>query len=423
MTDRFVPDYRIELDGEPISAALRASISDVSLTSALKGADRVEFSVANQYLQWTDNNLFRNGTSVKLHLGYNGEGFEQMFVGEIVSTQASFPASGQPTLTIAAQDRMERMRGQVRSTWYAVPIPMIGTVAVPDAAVASLISLENGFLPIMDPFGAILSVLLDGASVAVAIGDTHALQKLVRKQQGESDLDFAAKIAAENGWEMFVEHSGDTGGYKLRFLSPEGELAPVRTYHYGSSLVDWSPRITSVGVIASVTAYLRVSAIKTVFEVTAGYDWDSAALELSIRPSIFGVLPPSEGTRIAGDNEKYLILSENLTVVTAPRRILNKLISSLNQRITGTGTVVGDPSLIAGKVVQMEGLGEEFGGRYRITTATHSFGGGGYSTNFEARKEIWFGSIPAPDQGAFAIKVPFAEVSAGTDGLSAGVGG
>ena len=411
MNERFAPDFHLELDGDPIPAGLRAAISNVSLTSALEGADRVEFEVANQYLQWTDHELLNNGVSVKLDLGYQPDGFEQMFVGEIVSIQASFPSSGQPTLTVAAHDRMEAMRERVRTTWYAIPIPTVGQIPVPDIAIASLVSIENGFLPILDPVGAALSIILYGASLAVALGDTHEMQQLVRRQDGESDLEFLKMIAAENGWEMLVDHTGATGGYKLRFMSPAAEIEPVRHYHYGSSLVDWSPRITSVGVLASVTAYLRVSAIKTVFEVTVGYNWDDAALEISIMPTIFGQVPgttPGE----PGD-ERFLLLTDNLTAVTAPRRILSKLLPSLNRRVTGSGTVIGEPALVAGKVVQLEGLGAEFGGRYRITTATHTIGSGGYTTNFEARKEIWFGSIPALDQGAVALEVPFADVSVG----------
>ncbi len=47
-------------------------------------------------------------------------------------------------------------------------------------------------------------------------------------------------------------------------------------------------------------------------------------------------------------------------------------------------------------MVNLEGLGAQFGGLYRITSATHTIDGGGYKTSFQARKEVWFGSIPAP---------------------------
>lgn len=418
MTDRFSPDYRLELDGEPISSALRASITSVSHTTALEGADRVEIGIANHHLRWTDDPLLGPGTPVRLSLGYNPGEFEQMFVGEVVSSQATFPADGNPTLTVAAHDRFERLREAVKTRWFAVPLPLIGNTPVPDPAIAALISFENGFVPIFDPVGAAISVLLYGASILVAAGDKDEIQKVVRRQEGESDLEFLQVVARENGWEMFVDHSGDLGGHKLRFMSPMDKLDPVRTYAYGGSLLDWSPRITTVGVIASVTGFLRVPAIKTVFEVTVGFDWDRASLDISVRPAIGGQLPQPPDDRArrrpGGDKETNLVLRQNLSLVSAPRRIISELIPKLNNRVTGSGSVVGDTALKAGEVVQLEGLGREFGGRYRITSATHTVDASGYRTSFEARKEVWFGSIPLADQGAFEVRVPFAEVGGST---------
>jgi hypothetical protein len=39
-------------------------------------------------------------------------------------------------------------------------------------------------------------------------------------------------------------------------------------------------------------------------------------------------------------------------------------------------------------MVRIEGLGPDFSGDYRITSATHSIDTGGYRTSFEARREI-----------------------------------
>jgi len=59
-------------------------------------------------------------------------------------------------------------------------------------------------------------------------------------------------------------------------------------------------------------------------------------------------------------------------------------------------------------VLRIEGVGEQFGGLYRVTSATHTIDQSGYRTQFETRKEIWFGSIPASEQGAVRVNVPFA---------------
>ena len=46
---------------------------------------------------------------------------EQMFVGEIVAQNASFPSGGGPALMIVAQDRRQRMQEGTKTRWFAIP--------------------------------------------------------------------------------------------------------------------------------------------------------------------------------------------------------------------------------------------------------------------------------------------------------------
>ena len=55
-------------------------------------------------------------------------------------------------------------------------------------------------------------------------------------------------------------------------------------------------------------------------------------------------------------------------------------------------------------MLRIEGVGKQFGGLYRVTSATHAIDGGGYQTSFELRKEVWFGSIPLLEQGAVSVE-------------------
>ena len=66
---------------------------------------------------------------------------------------------------------------------------------------------------------------------------------------------------------------------------------------------------------------------------------------------------------------------------------------------------MGNNKILPGTVLQFEGLGREFGGLYRVTSATHTIDSGGYKTQFEVRKEIWFGSIPLNEQGAVPVGI------------------
>ena len=123
------------------------------------------------------------------------------------------------------------------------------------------------------------------------------------------------------------------------------------------------------------------------FTIALNWDYDRAMFKLSITPGgqLGELLAPGKVTTI-----------KPTSYATAPRKILTELLPKLNNRLTGSGSTVGDPRIKASRVVNLEGLGDQFGGLYRITSATHTIDGGGYRTSFQARKEVWFGSIPLP---------------------------
>ena len=107
------------------------------------------------------------------------------------------------------------------------------------------------------------------AQVAVSRNDPDAMQKIIRKQVGESDYDFLRHIALENGWEMLVDHSGPLGGHQLRFLSLAEHLMPDLTLKYGQSLIDFTPRLSKVGQVVGVSARIWQSDLKIDLSVTA----------------------------------------------------------------------------------------------------------------------------------------------------------
>jgi phage protein D len=396
---RYAPEFRITIDGAPVPAALRASIVSASLQTGLEGVDRLELSLANENLRWLDHPLLRLDRRIAFSLGYAPDQPEQMFVGEIVGNSASFPASGTPSLTVTALDRRHRMQRGNRSRWFAISIPDYGHLPIPDDAIATLVAAEHGMVALADPIAAALGVLLGGVQIAIALDDPDGGQKVIRQQQGENNLDFLAHIARENGWEMLMDHGGPAGGFQLRFFSPADRLAPDLTLRWGRDLAEFTPRVTNVGQVAGVSLPIWIPSIKMEFSVSVGWDWDRQSLDISISPGLG--IPVSTGE----EDEQYTLLGKPATLTDAPRTILEELLPRLNRRLTATGSIVGDARLRAGGVIAVEGVGERFGGLYRTTQVTHSIDSNGWRSSFEARKEIWFGSIPLPEQGAVPVRV------------------
>jgi hypothetical protein len=387
---QFAPDFAIRSGGQPIPAELRGSIESVRCHTGYEGLDEVELTIANDSLRWLDNPQFALDTPLTLSLGYAPSPLTQVFDGEVVARGASFPSGGAPKFTVTAHDRRHHMQDGNKVRWFAIPLPCPGNLPLPDVATTSIVTLENFMVSIFDPVGAALSVLLGGLDTYVAVTDPDSAQKVIRKQANESDYAFITRIAAENGWDVRVEHDGPLGGHLLRFSSSLDHLSPDFTYGYGSSLIEFSPRLSKVGQIASVAGFVWVSAIKMNFVVSLGFDWDRMALTLGISP----------GVSLLNTMSADYLIEEPLTLTSLPRKLVSELIPKLNRRLTATGAVLGEPRLQPGNVLRIEGAGVEFGGLYRATGVTHTIDSGGFRTAFEARKEIWFGSIPSNDQGA-----------------------
>jgi Bacteriophage probable baseplate hub protein len=55
--------------------------------------------------------------------------------------------------------------------------------------------------------------------------------------------------------------------------------------------------------------------------------------------------------------------------------------------VKGSGSTVGLPDIRAGCVIMLERLGKRFSGRYFVTSTTHTIGDGGYTTQFQCRRE------------------------------------
>jgi phage protein D len=55
--------------------------------------------------------------------------------------------------------------------------------------------------------------------------------------------------------------------------------------------------------------------------------------------------------------------------------------------VKATGRTVGLPKLRAGTLIEIKGVGTRLSGTYYVTKTTHTIGDGGYTTQFECRRE------------------------------------
>ena len=388
---QYAPDYQVQINGDALPPAMRASVIRVSYHDGLEGADRVEIALANEDLRWLDHPLLQMDNGLSLSIGYRPDPLEEVFVGEITGVDASFPNSGMPTLTIVAHDFLQRLTTGTKDRAFELNLPCIGKFPIPDPAIVSLVGAENLLIPYPDPVGSALSFLT--LLVSYAINPLEA-KKAVRMQQGQSDFDFLSTLARENGWEMYIDHTSQPKGYVLRFKFLIVDFVPALTLKWGESLMDFTPKISTVGQVVGVSTRLWLSSIKTEFLIILAWDYDRAAFDLKVFPRVGGS-DNAGGAKKA----KGVLNIQTEGPATAPKKILSELLPRLNNRLTGSGSTIGDLRIKAAEVINLEGLGGQFSGLYRVTSATHTIDSGGYKTAFEVRREVWFdtfGSIPVP---------------------------
>jgi phage protein D len=386
---RYVPDYRVTINGSAIPVPLRSSITSVRYQDGTGAADRVEIGVANVDLRWLQSHirglgfqpfptgikigpvrpaggdgLFDVDNKLELSMGYAPGPLEDVFKGEITGVQASFPSGGMPTMTIVAHDYLHRLTEGKYARGFG---------PLPDAIIAAILSAENLLIPMIDPTITVASTAI--AAVNYIFGGSG------RKQKGQSDLELLQEIAASYDADFWVE--GDIL-YIARFFPKE--YASRLTLKWGESLLDFSPQVSTVGQVAAASMKFTLREIPLSFLVSVFYDFDREAVGISVVPGEAAAAAKA----IVGPT--YTIMDQPISspadIANSALAIYRQLRQKLNNRLTGSGNAVGDPRIRAGAVITLDGLGPDFSGDFRVTSATHSIDTSGYRTSFQVRKEI-----------------------------------
>lgn len=386
----YAPDFKLAINDSDMPAALKSSVISVRYQDGINAADRVEVGFANANLRWLQEHIrglgfsplptgvtlgpvgrfdvtaggsFDFANKVSLGMGYAPNPLEEMFLGEVTGVDVSFPNGGMPTMTLVAHDYLNRLAPGKYARGFGL---------LPDALIAMILSAENLLIPLIDP---------TITTVSTALAVINAIFKLSgTKQEGESDLGLLTKIAGQYDADFWVD--GNTL-YLSRFLK---EYSPSVTLTWGSSLMEFSPRVTTIGQVAGVSMKFTLREIPLDFLVTVGWDFDRETLFISVLPGVAAAGAKS----VVGPSFSIIDhpISSPGDIANSALVILHELRTKLNNRLTGSGSCVGDPRIRANEIIRLEGLGPDFSGNYRIKSATHSIDGSGYKTNFQVFKEI-----------------------------------
>jgi uncharacterized protein involved in type VI secretion and phage assembly len=138
-------------------------------------------------------------------------------------------------------------------------------------------------------------------------------------------------------------------------------------------LHSFNPRLTAIQQVKEVSLSVYDPKTKQAIDVTV----DSSNQIAQIGVGRDDVAKAFDGAKVHVATEPVKTSSEGKALAQA---LLDKL---ANGYIAAEGTTDGNPKIRAGCKVKVSGVGERFGGTYRVATASHVLRGGGtYETHF-----------------------------------------
>jgi len=200
-------------------------------------------------------------------------------------------------------------------------------------------------------------------------------------QKRESDLGFLSRLCREMGISLKVTDEKivlfDQASYEKK--------EPVRTLTLNRSpILSWNFESSQSEKYKSVTVSYRDPKRKTK-GAAAGYtmDLEKVGGKKSSNPAVMTYTCTDPN---ADDEWQEYSLKRRAKSVSEAERLARAKLRELNARsVTGSMTLLGDTSLVAGVVVAVSGFGA-FDGNFIVQEAAHSISGSGYTTSLSLRR-------------------------------------
>lgn len=362
--DFYVPGFEVRLDGRPPGREVVRDILTVSYKDSIQDIDSFDITINNwdaqtRTFKYSDSKLFDPGRRIELSMGYR-DARRTMLKGEITSLRPAFPAGGGSTLTISGLNILHRLRTKQESRTY----------------------IKRTDSQIAEEIGQRLNVEVE----AVHAPGEPVFDYLV--QDNQYDIVFLMERARQAGYDIFVEERSEggssSGGGSVRTVlayRPSTSVhRPAYRLSYGKSLIEFQPELTTANQVAKVTVRGWDNANKEAINYTATRD------ELVTK----GVGERGgQGTIDKSVEAKAEIVATRPVASQAEAQSLARQILEgiAKEMVKATGSVPGLPDIRAGTVLEIDGLGTRFSGRYFIVASTHAIGDSGYTTQFECRRE------------------------------------
>ena len=339
------PLFEVIIGGKPAPEDLLRDVIEIVVDDSLHLPDMFTLQIHDGDLKWVDAELFAVGTEVEIWATAASQGTrsgarDQLIKGEITALAPNFDRTGMPTLLVRGYDRAHRLHRGKKSRSF---------LRITDGEIAQRIAREAG-----------LRAQVDATSVV----HDYVFQ------DNQTDLEFLQARAGRLGYEVYVKDK------VLYFGRRQAEREVGPDLDWGANLRDFRPRLTTMNQVDEV--------------VVRG--WDPQTKKEIVGRVTEGQIGPQVGIAESGGalTRKAFGIAAQAVVVDRPVANIDEasaMAQALCDELSGDfiqaeGACFGDPRVSAGCTVRVLGVGDRFGGRYFVTSATHILNEDGYETLF-----------------------------------------
>jgi len=342
-----IPGVDVRVNGAPLPYPARTDLRSVTVEEDLDALSMFSLLLYNWdderlAVSWSDSPVFAIGNEVEIWLGHLGS-LRKVMVAEITGLEPAFTADEPSMLTVRGYDYRHRLaRGHQTRTFSQLK----------DSAIASQVAREAG--------------------LRVQAKDTRTTLAHVF-QSNQSDWEFLRRRASLIGYEVYVREK------TLYFQPPQSSRPPAVRLSLGRDITEFTPRLSSLTQAGEVAVRGWDVKQKKAIVGMAGVGQES--------PMGGRTSGPAAARRAFGRAKAASVDRPVGSSAEADQIALGVFNGMALGYIRGDVTCAGHPGLRAGTVVDIDGAGRTFSGRYYVTSVTHAVSPElGYWTNLTVQR-------------------------------------
>jgi uncharacterized protein len=335
LSQQFIPKLKVR--GATLPLDLATCVMNITVEQDLNLPG--QFTVQLERLDLKQSILTVFGIGQEVLIQIDGQNPKPTLVGEITGLEPEFRSNGFLDLTVLGYDRLHRLQRTQRTRSFT---------KLKDSEIATKIAAEAG--------------------LAAQVEDSNVIHDYLL-QTNQTDLAFLQERAQLIHYEVSVEKR------TLLFQPIVSTTSPKQTLTLGQDLIEFYPRLSSV----SQSTQVQVQGWdRTKKEVILG----KSSLDGRRLDQFGATLEAKFGTAISTLSDRPIS-----TKAEAEQIATAQMEQTMLGLIVGEGVCWGNPKILPGQVIRLEGLSKNFNGDYYVTGVSHrhSFEAG-YTTHFKVRR-------------------------------------